>query len=83
MKNGMTFWDVFYQSSIIQAIIALATIGAVIYLAIIQVKIPDILSNTAMAIIGFYFGQKVAQQHYNNVQAMLDRINKYYREPKT
>ena len=50
--------DLFKSSAIIQGALALMTTAAVIYLAITQQPIPDILIGIVMTTVGFYFGAK-------------------------
>jgi len=50
--------DLWKSSALIQGTLALATTGAIIYLAITGKPIPDTLIGIVMAIIGFYFGTK-------------------------
>ena len=56
------FKDQFAQSNIISGLLALVVWGAVIYLAITQVEIPDVLVAGGMSIIAFFFGSKVGQR---------------------
>lgn len=61
----MTFWkwfsEQFSQSIIISGVLALAIWGAIIYLAIAQVPVPEILYFGGASVIGFFFGSKVGQ----------------------
>ena len=52
------FQGQFAKSNIISGVLALAIWGAVIYLAIAQLDIPDILYFGGSAVIGFFFGTK-------------------------
>lgn len=59
MKWLQSQWE---QSSIISGILALAVWGAIIYLAIAQLPIPDILYAGGTGVMGFFFGAKVGRQ---------------------
>jgi hypothetical protein len=50
------FYDLIVQGVLIQGIIALALVCAVIYLAVTNQPIPDILIGLTGTAIGFYFG---------------------------
>jgi len=52
----------FSKSNIISGLLAIAIWGAVIYLAVIQVEIPDLLYAGGMSIIAFFFGSKMGQR---------------------
>lgn len=52
--------DLWASSALIQGIMALASLGAIIYLAVTIQDIPDVLTAVVMGIVGFYFGQKNA-----------------------
>jgi len=60
---GTKFADLWKSSALIQGVLALATTGAVIYLAIVDKPIPDILIGIVMTCIGFYFGTKNRLEH--------------------
>ena len=53
-----TFWTLFKESVIIQALMALVLLGTICYLCIIQVPVPDLISQSFILILGFYFGAK-------------------------
>jgi xanthosine utilization system XapX-like protein len=55
------FWDLFRESVIVQSVIAFILVGAIVYLALVQAPIPDILVNATMLVLGFYFGSKTQQ----------------------
>lgn len=57
---GNRLVDLWASSALIQGIMAVSSLGAIIYLAVVQATIPDVLVGVVMAIIGFYFGQKNA-----------------------
>lgn len=50
--------DLWLKSALIQGIMALACLGAIIYLSVVGKPIPEVLVGIVMAIIGFYFGTK-------------------------
>ena len=52
------FQEQFARSNIISGVLALGIWGAVIYLAIAQLQIPDILYFGGSAVVGFFFGTK-------------------------
>jgi len=52
------FWELLEESVLIQALMALSMLGAIIYLVIQQIPVPDILTNGFLLILGFYFGSK-------------------------
>jgi len=60
------------QSSIISGILALSIWGAIIFLAVSQSPIPDILYAGGTGVMGFFFGAKVGQQQ--GERAVLLRI---------
>ena len=53
------FWELFEQSIIVQSIITLMLIGAVTFMYVCQVEVPDNLVNMALLVLGFWFGTKV------------------------
>ena len=55
--------DQFARSNIISGLLALAIWGGIIYLAVGQVPIPDILYAGGMAVVGFFFGAKVGEEN--------------------
>jgi len=57
-----TFWRLFEESVIVQALITLALVLAVVYLVATGQVVPDILSSALMLVLGFYFGSKSEQQ---------------------
>lgn len=66
MKN---FWVLLSESVIIQAILALITVGSVIYLLVIGKEVPKELWSLVGLILGFYFGtksQQVIQSYIRN-----------------
>ena len=60
MSNSTIFWQLFKESVILQAILTLGIWGAVIYLALADRAIPDVMLGAANLVMGFYFGSKLA-----------------------
>lgn len=52
------FWELFAESVIIQALMALILLGVISYLYVVGQEVPDTLVNAFMIILGFYFGGK-------------------------
>lgn len=52
----------FSKSNIISGVLALGIWGAVIYLAVVQAPIPDILYVGGTSVLAFHFGAKVGQR---------------------
>lgn len=52
------FWSLLRQSVIVQALLATGCMTTVIYLAVLGRDIPEVLVNSLMLILGFYFGSK-------------------------
>jgi len=48
-------WELLRDGVLIQGIIALAAVGAIIYLAVTGQDVPEVLVSIASAIIGYYF----------------------------
>jgi uncharacterized membrane protein len=57
---GSRFLDLVERSVIVQAIVTLALVAAVIYLAVTQQPIPQLLEQLTLLVLGFYFGARVA-----------------------
>lgn len=57
-----TFWRLFEESIVVQALITLALVLATIYMLVTGQQIPDILASALMLVLGFYFGSKSQQQ---------------------
>ena len=55
-----TFWSLFRESIIVQALLTLALWSAIIYLSVTNQAIPELLSTGGIAILGFWFGSKTA-----------------------
>ena len=56
------FLDLLKSSVIVQATMALACLGAIIYLSVTGQSIPEVLTGGFMAILGYYFGSKRAME---------------------
>lgn len=56
------FWELFAESVIIQAVMALGLLGAIIYLVVTGQEVPDILVEGFLLVLGFYFGSKSTAQ---------------------
>lgn len=67
------FWTLLEKSTIVSGAIALGVTGAVVYLAVAGLPIPDLLGNVALIIIGFFFGSKTQ----NAGQSAIDRMVKH------
>lgn len=52
------FWEQFAQSNIISGLLSLGIWGAIVYLAIVGLPIPDILYVGGTTVIAFFFGTK-------------------------
>jgi hypothetical protein len=61
------------KSTLVSGLIALAVVGAIVYLSIVGKPIPDLLGNTALIIVGFFFGSKVQ----NTGQGAIERMVKH------
>ena len=54
------FLELLEESVLIQATMALGLLGTIIYLVVMQMPVPEILTNGFLLILGFYFGSKTA-----------------------
>jgi len=52
------FWELFAESVILQALLALMFGGTVCYMYLTGMEVPDTLIALLSAIVGFYFGGK-------------------------
>lgn len=66
------FWDAFNKSMIVQACIAGSLTGGVVYLAVVQAPIPEVLSNGFLLMLGYFFGAKGMQE----AQSLAKRLSK-------
>ena len=55
------FWELFRESVIVQACLALVMLITICYMYAMGREVPDSLMNAFMVVLGFYFGQKVQQ----------------------
>jgi len=58
MRHSMI--DLWKSSALVQGLMALICLGVISYLAIAGREIPAVLVSAFSAILGFYFGKKVA-----------------------
>lgn len=56
------FWELFAESVILQAVLALMFGGTVCYMYLVGMEVPDTLAGFLGLIIGFYFGAKTQIQ---------------------
>ena len=81
MKTGERFWDAMSKSIVISGILALAVWGAIIYLAVVQLIIPDGVMAGGALILGYFFGARSGQQT-ERVQAANEALRAYAAEVK-
>ena len=62
MTGAQQFWSAMSKSIVISGLLALGVWGAIIYLAIAQVPVPDGLMAGGSLILGFFFGARSGQQ---------------------
>ena len=62
MKTGDRFWDAFSKSMIVSGALALLVWCTILYLAIVQIPIPEVLGAGGALILGFFFGSRSGQQ---------------------
>jgi len=55
------FWELFRESVILQAVIALLLTAVICYLYIVGKEVPEALTQALFVILGFYFGAKSAE----------------------
>lgn len=65
------FWESFNKSSVMQGVIASALTGGVVYLAVTQAEIPEVLSSGFLIMLGFFFGSKGLQE----VQSITQKLS--------
>jgi len=56
--NVDKFLELLRESVLVQATLAVCCTGVICYLAIVGGEIPEVLVNSVMLILGFYFGAK-------------------------
>lgn len=54
-------WKDIDLSDVIAGVIALACVGAMIFLSIVEKPIPEVLTNVSITAVAFYFGTKNGQ----------------------
>jgi len=81
VKTGERFWDAMSKSIVISGILALAVWGAIIYLAVVQLIIPDGVMAGGALILGYFFGARSGQQT-ERVQAANEALRAYAAEVK-
>ena len=82
MKTGEGFWDAMSKSVVMSGVLALLVVGAVVYLAVAQVGVPEVLTLAMGTILGFFFGSRSGQQTERIqaanevIRARLDEVNR-------
>ena len=79
------FWQLFKESVIIQAVLALLFSVAIVTLYVMGKPVPGELVSLVMLIIGFYFGQKTAisgEVQARNLTAYYEKIASMMKEIK-
>ena len=60
MSNfGSQLLDLVERSVIVQGIVMLTLLAAIVFLAVTNQEIPDLITQLALLTFGFYFGSKV------------------------
>lgn len=72
MKWLQSQWE---QSSIISGTLAIGIWASIIFLAVTQAPVPEILYFGGSTVIGFFFGAKVGQQQGER-SALIRRLDK-------
>ena len=54
------FWSLLKESIITQSVLTLVLWGSVVYLAVTNQPIPDLVAMGATSVLGFWFGTKVS-----------------------
>lgn len=67
------FKQEFAKSNIISGFLAMAIWGAIIYLAVVQAPVPDILYVGGTSVLAFHFGSKVGQREGMNRATRIPR----------
>lgn len=75
MNTGERFWDAFNKSLVVSGALALLVWGTILYLAIAQIQIPEVLGAGGALILGFFFGSRSGQQT-ERIQA-ANALNQY------
>ena len=56
------FWDAMNKSILVSSMLALCVWSAILYLAIVQTPIPEVLAAGGALILGYFFGSRSGQQ---------------------
>lgn len=59
LTNVQNFWELFKESTIMQAVLSIMVVGAYIYLLIVGREIPTGFDLVVGVVIGFFFGGKL------------------------
>jgi len=62
MKIDDRFWDAMNKSILVSSLLALFLWSVILYLAIVQVAIPEVLAAGGALILGYFFGSRSGQQ---------------------
>lgn len=62
MNGANRFWSAMNKSVVVSSLLALLVVGAVVYLAVTQVPVPEVLTLAMGTILGFFFGARSGQQ---------------------
>ena len=79
MSGPDRFWDAMSKSVLVSSLLALIVWSAIIYLSIVQGKIPDGLMAGGSLILGFFFGARSGQQT-ERIQAANQALNARFNE---
>jgi len=79
MSGPDRFWDAMNKSVLVSSLLALIVWSAIIYLSIVQGKIPDGLMAGGSLILGFFFGARSGQQT-ERIQAANQALNARFNE---
>ena len=74
MKANDRFWDAMNKSVVVSSVLALIVVGAVVFLAVKQAPVPEVLTLAMGTILGFFFGARSGQQT-ERIQASNAIIN--------
>ena len=62
MKTGERFWDAMNKSILVSSVLALLVCLAIVYMAVMQMEVPEVLTLGFGTILGFFFGSRSGQQ---------------------
>ena len=73
--------DEFSKSNIISGLLAIAIWGGIIYLAVAQAPIPDVLYAGGMSVVAFFFGTKVGNREgearaYRAIEEQIQEVSR-------